>query len=446
MQGKHGQIYLVAVIGAGPAGLYAAQYLARQGVQVVVFNRDIRPGGLAEYGIFPDKYKMRKGLQAQFYRILEMPNVHYRGNVLIGQNGDIKLDQLRAVGFQAFMVATGAQKCQWLGLPGEDLEGVYQANNIVFFYNRLPEKADLRPAFGERVLVIGLGNVMLDIVHYLTLDNAPHIVTAVGRRGPAEVKFDKSALVPLACCLDMDEIREEVKSVLPEVQSVGGNAEAFYSILEGAREKARECPSKLSFRMKFLRSPRRIVGDGKGKVKEVIFGVNQLELKDGEVISRGTGELETISTDTVIFSVGSRVDEGFGLPVAHRHFVTTPTPRFPVDGISYEVYNPELCAHCEDIFVSGWARMAGEGVVGLARRDGERGARAMLKYLGTLPTVNTVSIKEVLGQLPLLDKKIVTFEDVEKLRRAEQKIAAEKGLLDFKFDSNEAMVEIIEGD
>jgi hypothetical protein len=90
--------------------------------------------------------------------------------------------------------------------------------------------------------------------------------------------------------------------------------------------------------------------------------------------------------------------------------------------------------------------MAGEGVVGLARRDGERGARAMLKYLGTLPTVNTVSIKEVLGQLPLLDKKIVTFEDVEKLRRAEQKIAAEKGLLDFKFDSNEAMVEIIEGD
>jgi ferredoxin--NADP+ reductase len=244
----------------------------------------------------------------------------------------------------------------------------------------------------------------------------------------------------------MDEIREEVKSVLPEVQSVGGNAEAFYSILEGAREKARECPSKLSFRMKFLRSPRRIVGDGKGKVKEVIFGVNQLELKDGEVISRGTGELETISTDTVIFSVGSRVDEGFGLPVAHRHFVTTPTPRFPVDGISYEVYNPELCAHCEDIFVSGWARMAGEGVVGLARRDGERGARAMLKYLGTLPTVNTVSIKEVLGQLPLLDKKIVTFEDVEKLRRAEQKIAAEKGLLDFKFDSNEAMVEIIEGD
>ena len=67
--------HLVAVIGAGPAGLYAAQYLARQGIEVVLFNRDIKPGGLAEYGIFPDKQKMRKGLLSQFKRILAMPNV-----------------------------------------------------------------------------------------------------------------------------------------------------------------------------------------------------------------------------------------------------------------------------------------------------------------------------------------------------------------------------------
>jgi ferredoxin/flavodoxin---NADP+ reductase len=71
--------YHVAVIGAGPAGLYAAQYLARQGVQVVLFNRDIKPGGLAEYGIFPDKHKMRTGLMAQFKSILRMPGVRYMG-------------------------------------------------------------------------------------------------------------------------------------------------------------------------------------------------------------------------------------------------------------------------------------------------------------------------------------------------------------------------------
>jgi ferredoxin/flavodoxin---NADP+ reductase len=100
--------YAVAVIGAGPAGLYAAQYLARQGMQVVIFNRDIKPGGLAEYGIFPDKTKMRSGLLAQFKRILTMPLVRYQGNVVVGQSGDFHLDQLRAAGFRAFMVTTGA--------------------------------------------------------------------------------------------------------------------------------------------------------------------------------------------------------------------------------------------------------------------------------------------------------------------------------------------------
>jgi len=179
--------HLVAVIGAGPAGLYAAQHLARQGVQVILFNRDIKPSGLAEYGIFPDKQKMRKGLQAQFWRILEMPNVHYQGNVVIGQAGDIKLDQLRKAGCQAFMITTGAQKSNWLGLPGEDLKGVYQANDIVFYYNSYPEQKNLKPAFGGHVLIIGVGNVMLDIVHYLMKARSQHIVTAVGRRGPAEV-------------------------------------------------------------------------------------------------------------------------------------------------------------------------------------------------------------------------------------------------------------------
>ena len=75
---------------------------------------------------------MRKGLQQQFGRILAMPDVHYLGNVSIGQNGDYRLDQLRQAGFQAFMVTTGAQQNNWLGLPGEDLNGVYQANDVCF--------------------------------------------------------------------------------------------------------------------------------------------------------------------------------------------------------------------------------------------------------------------------------------------------------------------------
>jgi len=85
-------------------------------------------------------------------------------------------------------------------------------------------------------------------------------------------------------------------------------------------------------------------------------------------------------------------------------------------------------------------------VVGLARKDAERGAKALMKYLQTLPTVDDTAVKRAMEKLPPLDKRIVTLHDLEKLHRAEQKIAAEEGLPEFKFASNETMLEIIEGD
>ncbi|MCX8024122.1 MAG: NAD(P)-binding protein, partial [Thermanaerothrix sp.] len=110
-----GNRYWVAIAGAGPAGLYAAQHLAENGVQVVLFNRDIRPGGLAEYGIYPDKLRLKNGLRAQFQQILSLSEVHYYGNVRIGRDGDFTLDDLRHLGFQAILVAVGAQGTKWLG-------------------------------------------------------------------------------------------------------------------------------------------------------------------------------------------------------------------------------------------------------------------------------------------------------------------------------------------
>jgi ferredoxin--NADP+ reductase len=436
--------HLVAVVGAGPAGLYAAQYLARKGVQVVLFNRDIKPGGLAEYGIFPDKHKMRLGLQMQFNRILEKPEVRYLGNVVVGQSGDIKLDQLRQAGFQAFMVTTGAQQNNWLGLPGEDLGGVYHANDIVFHYNRLPKHADWQPEFGKNVVLIGVGNVMLDIVHYLKLENKPRTVTAYARRGPTEVKFDKQTLAPVASCLDLPAIKAAVDEAMPEVAEVGNNVSDFYSLLAEAREKATGCDSGLKFRMAFLRSPRRLIGDEQGRVRAIVFEINRLVREGDRVVSRGNGVLETVPADTVIFSIGSRVNEGFGLPVAQGNFVTNPEPRFPVDGISYEVYNLDLCAHCEDIFVSGWARLASEGIVGLARKDAERGTRAVLKYLETLPLVSSEGADEAIDSLPVLEKTVVALAGLKKLGETERKIAAERGLPEFKFGSREAMLKVIE--
>src|SRR5512140_2353242 len=99
----------IAVIGAGPAGLFAARELALKNINVVLINRDIKPGGLAEYGIYPDKKTMKDGLRAQFRKILALPNIYYYGNLMIGRQADIRLDELQAMGFGAILVSVGAQ-------------------------------------------------------------------------------------------------------------------------------------------------------------------------------------------------------------------------------------------------------------------------------------------------------------------------------------------------
>ena len=130
--------FFVAVIGAGPAGLFGARELAAQGARVAIFNRDVKAGGLAEYGIYPDKHTMKEGLRKQFRQVLDLANIDYYGNVTVGSTGDLTLDELRALGFDAVLVTAGAQGTKSLGLPGEELEGVYHAKDVVFSYNKLP--------------------------------------------------------------------------------------------------------------------------------------------------------------------------------------------------------------------------------------------------------------------------------------------------------------------
>ncbi|MEW5939779.1 MAG: FAD-dependent oxidoreductase, partial [Chloroflexota bacterium] len=147
--------FFVAVVGAGPAGLFGARELANAGARVVLFNRDIKPGGLAEYGIYPAKHTMKEGLRKQFRGVLDNPNIDYYGNLTVGAQGDLSLDDLQAMGFQAILVAAGAQGTKWLGLPGEHLTGVYHAKDVVYFYNHLPPFAQKSYRFGKRCAIVG---------------------------------------------------------------------------------------------------------------------------------------------------------------------------------------------------------------------------------------------------------------------------------------------------
>ncbi len=431
--------YLVAVVGAGPAGLFGARELANQGAHVVLFNRDIKPGGLAEYGIYPTKYIMKNGLRKQFRQVLEHPNIDYYGNISIGAQGDLSLDDLRKLGFQAVLVTAGAQGAKWLGLPGENLEGVYQAKDVVYFYNKLPPNSQRHYRFGKRCAIVGAGNVMVDIARYLIRQEKVDEVIAVVRRGPAEVKFDKKEMEYVIANLDQDALDKEIARVRPIMEAVNQDPEAARATIMEALPKAYEKVSDTRFRFEFLSSPVQMLGEN-GLLTHLEVEDTTLTLKEnGDTKARGTGNKRLLDVGTVIFAIGDKVDETFGLPIEWNEFVKNENPLYPVEGISYEAFDPQAGKPIEGVFVGGWSRKASEGLVGYARKDGTNASRAVWQYLQTKqPDVS--SLEAITAKVKGLQKPAVTKDDIRRLEAVEAEEAQKRGLEEFKFASNEEML------
>ena len=425
--------YFVAIVGAGPAGLFGARELANAGARVVLFNRDIKPGGLAEYGIYPTKHTMKNGLRKQFRGVLDHPNVDYYGNVTVGAQGDLSLDDLRALGFQAILVTAGAQGTKWLGLPGEQFTGVYHAKDVVYFYNKLPPFAQKPYRFGKRCAIVGAGNVMMDIARYLMNVQKAEEVIAVVRRGPAEVKFDKKEMEHVIANLDLAALDAEIARVMPIMQSIGQDPAAAKEKILEAQPHAEAKTSETRFRFEFLASPTQMFGDADGYLTQLELEDNTLTLKDGATKARGTGVKRLLDVETVVFAIGDKVDESFGLPVEWNEFVKNPNPRFPIDGISFE-------STFEDVFVGGWSRKASDGLVGYARKDGTNASKAVWQYLRQTLSPSAADTDAVADKVHNFDKPIVTKEDIKRLEVVEAEEAQRRGLEEFKFDNNEEML------
>lgn len=424
--------FYVAVVGAGPAGLFGARELANHGARVALFNRDIKAGGLAEYGIYPTKHTMKSGLRKQFRQVLELPNLDYFGNVTIGTQGDLTLDDLRELGFQAILVTAGAQGTKWLGLPGEDLTGVYHAKDVVYHYNQLPPYSEKPFRFGRRCAVIGAGNVMLDIAHFLIREQKVDDVVAIVRRGPAEVKFDKKEMEYVIDNLDQAALDAEIERVAPIMQAVNQDPTTARATILEALPKALPRVSDTRFHFIFLASPVQMLGDADGNLTQVEIEDNLLVEKDGDTKARGTGNKRRLDVETVVFAIGDKVDETFGLPVEWNEFVKNPNPKFPIDGDSYE-------SPFEDVFVGGWSRKASSGLVGYARKDGTNASKAVWQYLQTKQPTEP-NLEAAAEKLKSLGKPIVTKEDIKRLEAVELAEAQKRGLEAFKFDNNEDML------
>jgi len=436
--------HLVAVIGAGPAGIYGTRKLTEAGHRVVLLNRDIKPGGLAEYGIFLDKEKMKTGLRKQFKRILADSRVFYLGHVTVGQNQALTLEELKEIGFGAIVVTAGAQGTKKLGIEGEDCLGVYHAKDVVYHYNSLPPFSERRFEIGRRVAIIGMGNVMVDIANWLLNYKKIDQVVVVARRGPLEKAYDDSEFEVVERYLDNADMKDEIARIAPRLAAVGQNVDEIVQkfVKQGEPAEGR----RLTFR--YLCSPVKVIANEQGGVAALEVEENEMILQDGKTAARGLGKRGRIEVDCVIYAIGDQVDASLGLPFSRGAFVTNPAKLSgDPNPAAYQPYDPEKKTVLDGIFVAGWSRNASVGLVGVAKQDAERGMKVVNQYLAAKEGLTAGEMEEKIESLvDRLRKKgvrAVTKEDIELLESAEQEEARARKTWDFKYVTDEQMLEVI---
>ena len=272
----------VAIVGAGPAGFYAAEALlkASDPVEIDIINRLPAPYGLVRDGVAPD-HQAIKSVARVYSRLLARDEVRYFGNVTLG--GDVTVDDLRAR-YDQIVYAVGAQSDRRLGIPGEELDGSHAAFNFVGWYNSHPGFRDARFDLDcEDVVVIGNGNVAIDVARILVLsldrlattDIADHAlaalrgsrvrrVTLLGRRGPAQASFTNPELREFG---RLDGVGAEVDAAELEIDPVSeasleGNAVKTRNMntLRGYASAVPEDGDRV-VRFRFLVSPLEVVGE-----------------------------------------------------------------------------------------------------------------------------------------------------------------------------------------
>jgi ferredoxin--NADP+ reductase len=422
--------------------------LAKAGHEIIILNRDIKFGGLAEYGIFPSKLKLRGGLRKQYWELLEKPNVHYLGNISIGKGKDLSVEDVRGFGASAVVFSIGAQGTKAIGVEGDSAKGVYHAKDVVYHFNRLPGFGDRPFEMGNHVAVIGAGDVMVDIAHWLIRYKKVERVTAVVRRGPAERKYNPKEIRAVCANMDIEGIKEEFERIKDRLTAVGQKPD---EVLKGLLEEFTKCEpraseTKMGFR--FLASPKRVLVDANNRVRGLEMEDNKLEPKGEDTAAVGLKQYYEFPCDSVVFAVGDKVDETVGLPYKGGAFVTNPnkTGNEPDDAL-FQAYDEATGKVLDGVFLAGWARKASEGLVGVAKRDGDWCAEVVSRYLARkIPQSEPRVVLEKLHAL--LKERKSRPVDVKGLRILEAAEKANKSAADcigeFKYASNEEMLALID--
>ncbi len=393
----------VAVVGAGPAGFFLAEKLLAQSdppVAVDLIERLPAPYGLVRFGVAPDHEKI-KNVTRSFDRTAARPGFRFLGNVAIGR--DLSLEQLRRH-YHAVCFTTGAQTDRRMGIPGEDLEGSHPATEFVAWYNGHPDYRTRRfDLSAERVAVVGVGNVAVDVARILcrtpeelaSTDIADHALEALresrvkevlllGRRGPAQAAFTTPEVKELGELAGADAVVRADEVALDPLSLAALEAEEDPAVrrkVEVLQELAARPPTGKPRRLllRFLVSPIEILGDEAGRVSAIRLARNRLVGSDGDLRAEPTGETEVIPVQLVFRSVGYRGVAIPGLPFDERRGI--------VPNDSGRVTDPATGAVLPGIYVAGWIKRGPSGVIGTNKPCAAGTAEALLEDVraGRLP-------------------------------------------------------------
>ena len=379
----------IAVIGSGPAGVYAAEALLKQGgedVRVDVLDRLPSPYGLVRYGVAPD-HKSIKSIAKYLQRVLESPGVRFIGGVELGR--DITRDDLLAC-YDAVIYCTGAMVDRQLGIPGEDLPGSVAATDFVNWYCGHPDATDFEfDLSADEVAVIGVGNVAVDVVRILAktadelreTDAPEYVIEAlavskvrriymIGRRGPAQAKFTTKELRELGELTNADVcVRPEDMELDPESAALEESDRHVRGNLKVLRDWAVRAPAGRPRQLDvlFWRRPVEIVGAD----RVAGLRLERTRLNDeGRVV--GTGSYETLPTGMVLRSVGYQSVPLAGVPFDERRFVVPNEAGRVLNGDGRPVPGE---------YVAGWIKRGPTGVVGTNKSDAAETVRSVLADL-----------------------------------------------------------------
>ena len=398
----------VAIIGAGPAGVYAADILTKAErefeVSIDLLDAYPAPYGLIRYGVAPDHPRI-KGIVNALHKVLDRGDIRFLGNVTYGR--DLTLRDIRDM-YDAVIFATGAIKDARMDIPGIDLEGSFGAADFVSWYDGQPDVPRTWPLEAKQIAVLGNGNVALDVARVLSKHAEDLLVTEIpdnvyrglaespvtdvhvfGRRGPAQVKFTPLELRELSHSQDVDIVLypedfefDEASDVAiktnNQVKTMVGTLTNWLIEQEEREERGQAVADAGSGRprrrlhLHFLHSPVEVTGTD-GKVSGIRFERQEL---DGTGNARGTGELVDYPVQAVYRAIGYF---GSALPEIEYDGRTGTVPN--LEGKVLDAAGTQV----PGLYATGWIKRGPVGLIGHTKSDAAETIAHLLADLHELP-------------------------------------------------------------